>query len=70
MTIETKPDLIEEVEALLANPKVFARSWYEGKQARDLLRRLVDENKRLRQFGCEHCDCTCGNCGPCGEKLP
>ena len=70
MTTETTgPDLITEVDELLAGwrPSEIVK---QPEQVRELLRRLVEEVKRTRQFGCEHCDCSCTNCGPCGEKLP
>lgn len=37
-------------------------------RADELLRRMVEEVKRTRQFGCEHCNCPCTNCGPCGDN--
>ena len=65
MTTETtERDLIEEVEELLASPN----SYVVRKEVRELLRRMVEEVKRLRQFGCEHCNCPCANCGRCGDN--
>ena len=37
-------------------------------RAPELLRRMVEEVKRLRTFGCQHCNCPCTNCGPCGDN--
>lgn len=65
MSDTKQPDLVQEVEELLAKPTLPGNF---AAEAEDLLRRLVEEVKRSRQFGCEHCNCPCTNCGPCGDR--
>lgn len=76
ITETTEPDLIADAEALLTKVapdgkiRDGASAYLFDMRGPRLLRRLVEEVKTQRQFGCEHCDCSCTNCGPCGEKLP